>query len=389
MKRPVRTIYFDNSQLHLLSELKRTNASRFAAFLDVWCEQNCALALSQAHLSEINRYEDLLKREARYDLLESLLPIHSDIPVGNSVPTPFILLMNREIFGVLIDRKLVALQNGALKRWAEAFPERLTSKDHINLLKQIPEFDVYRNVLNAFYEANRMGAAANSRPAQTKYEVHRLSDIPHAGIRADDIADVLSGLEGVQDVVANSDALGAFLTPEQLDEVIRDMRTTIESFVQRTEEVGGSKALAEYLGVDSTQQTNLRRPIDLLIHQHTFAFSVRHFLTELCGLEDAETLDQIAANVKLEDCPGTWLKYAVQLQMRKATPIDSASNYYDLEHLAYLPYVDLLFADKRTAAFSRQVLNSTQLPVSLNGVRPPISIPNSIDSLESEISSLC
>ncbi len=388
MGRAVRKVYFDNSQLHLLSEVRRNDPSRFAAFLEVWSGQNCVLALSQAHLSEINRYDDQLRRAARYDLLESLLPIYSDVPVGDNVPATFLLLTNREILTALIKRDIVSLQNSALKKYAGGFPERLTSKHHINLLKQLPRVDVYRNVLDAFYEANRIGAAANTRPAQTKYEVHRLSEIPPTGIKPDDVADVLSQLDEVRDSITNLDALRDLITPGQIDGVISGMRSTIESFVKRTEEVGSSEALAEYLGVDSTNQTSLRKPIDLLIQQHTFAFSVRHFLTELWGGEDAEKLNRVAAQVRLEDCPGTWLKYAVQLQMRKATPIDNPSNYYDLEHLSYLPYVDVLFADKRIATFARQVVNSDQLPSSLNGVRPPVSVPNSIESLESEISCL-
>lgn len=232
-----------------------------------------------------------------------------------------------------------------------------------------------------------MGAAANSRPAQTKYEVHRLSEIPTTGIKLDDVADVLSRLEEVRDSIANLDALRDLITQGQMDGVIGGMRSTIESFVKRTEEVGSSKAFAEYLGVDSTNQTNLRKPIDLLIQHHTFAFSVRQFLTELWPGEDAEKLNRVAAQVRLEDCPGTWLKYAVQLQIRKATPIDDPSNYYDLEHISYLPYVELLFADKRITTFARQVLNSDQLPSSLVGVRPPVAAPNSIESIESVISS--
>lgn len=387
MERQVRTVYFDNSQLHLLSETRRNDASRFAAFLEVWSARNCALALSQAHLSEINRYDDQLRRTARYDLLESLLPIHSDIPVGDNVPPIFVLLTNREILSALIKRELVSLQNSALKNCATGFPDRLTSKDHIDLLKHLPAVDIYRNVLDAFYEANRMGAAANIRPAQTKYEVHRLSEIPATGIKPDDVADVLSRLEEVRDGIANLDALRDLITPGEMDGVIGGMRSTIETFVKRTEEVGSSKAFAEYLGVDSTNQPDLRKPIDLLIQQHTFGFSVRHFLTELWGGEDAEKLNRVAAQVRLEDCPGTWLKYAVQVQMRKATPIDDPSNYYDLEHISYLPYVDVLFADKRITTFARQVLNSDQVPSSLVGVRPPVSASNSIESLESAISS--
>jgi hypothetical protein len=170
--------------------------------------------------------------------------------------------------------------------------------------------------------------------------------------------------------------------------VFDDLKNTINDFVKRADEVGNSKALATFLGADSRDRSDLRKPIDYLVHQHTFRFSVRNFLLQVGGEIDEMTLDMISRKVKLEDCPGAWLKYAVQIQMRKATPVDHPSNYYDLEHLSYLPYVNTLFADKRVATFARQILGSDELPTALHTVRPPISIPNSIDSLESSIRSL-
>lgn len=65
-------------------------------------------------------------------------------------------------------------------------------------------------------------------------------------------------------------------------------------------------------------------------------------------------------------------------------PTDHASNYYDLAHLSYLPYVDKLFADKRVANYTAQVLNSRQAPSSIKSLRAAISIPNSVDELETE-----
>src|SRR5215216_5785252 len=83
MTAQIRTIYLDNSHLHLLSELRRTKPTRFESFLRVWTAHDCVLALSQAHLSEINRYEDQTRREARYEFLATLLPIYSDLPIGD------------------------------------------------------------------------------------------------------------------------------------------------------------------------------------------------------------------------------------------------------------------------------------------------------------------
>jgi hypothetical protein len=107
------------------------------------------------------------------------------------------------------------------------------------------------------------------------------------------------------------------------------------------------------------------------------------FLDEVCNVQDEAVLETVLERMVPEDCPGWWLKHAVLIQMRKATAVDEASNFYDLEHLSYLPYVDLFFTDKRIAEFSRQVLASPQLPVLLRNVRKPIAIPKSIEALES------
>ncbi len=388
MSRRLRTIYLDNSHLHLLSEVRRNNGPRFTKFMKVWNSQKCALALSLTHLHEISRYNDDVKKAARYDLLEELLPIHCDISITNEVPSTFRLLTHREIFNALIKLNVVSVQNEALLQYAEGLPEQLTSKDHIALLRQLETVDLYRNMLEAFYEANRVSAAANSRPPRTKYERQKLSQITDTKIKADDVADLLRQLEKDNVDIERLGSLHKLVTPELLDEMFGSMRIMIEQFVERADEVGSSNALAEFLGVDSTDRASTRMPLDLLIQQHTFEFSVRQFLTDVCHVQDKSLLDNLLKQVKLEDCPGTWLKHTVQIQMRKAVTEDEPSNYYDLEHLAYLPYVDLLLADKRITTFAHQVLNSTNLPLSLNGVREPISVPNSVDAVESVISSL-
>jgi hypothetical protein len=378
MERQVRRIYLDNSHLHLLSELRRTNSSRFASFLKVWAAQHCALALSQTHLSEINRYEDQLKREARYELLEALMPIHSDIPIDEWTPYLFLSLTNREIFAALLNRGVISLKDPTFAHLANAFPNALTSKNHVDLLKGLSTMPIYHDLLNAFYQASEVAASANSRPPNTKYEIHRLSQIPNAGLDADIVSDVMRGLDEAENNTGTFDGLSNLVGKEDLKRVFSELKDKIESFSQQTAETGALNALAEYLGTDPTDTSSL----DELIVQHTFDFCVRQFVTELCGDEDDNTISNLSGQVKLEDCPGTWLKHAVRLQLRKAMPIDHASNYYDLEHLSYLPYVDRLFADKRVAHCAAHVLSSGQIPTSVKGVRAPISLPNSVEALE-------
>lgn len=381
MKHEVRTIYLDNSHLHLLSELRRTNAARFASFLKIWTTHRCVLVLSQAHLSEISRYEDEIRREARFDFLETLMPIRSDLPIGDGTPQLFLSLTNREIFNALVNRGVISLKDPTLAHLAYAFPNTLSSRNDIDLLKGLSTIPVYRDLLNAFYQASETAALANTRPLNTKYEMHRLSEIPTIGLDPDVLSEIMRRLDEAQISASSLDGLANLVSEGELEGIFNAVKDMIKTFGQRTVEIGGSNALAEYLGADPTDRSNL----DDLIVQHTFDFSVRQFLVELCGDQDGETISNLSRKVKLADCPGTWLKHAVRVQMRKAMPTDHASNYYDLEHLSYLPYVDKLFADKRVANCAAQVLNSKQVPSSIKSIRAPIAIANSVDALEAEI----
>lgn len=385
MEPRARIIYLDNSHLHLLSEIRQNDAPRFTKFMEVWNSQKCALALSQIHLYEITRYKNQGKKEARFDLLEELLPIHSDLSFTDGLPDNFRPLANREIFNALIQRGVMSVQDQTLLQYAAGLPAQLTSKNHIAILRQLENTNLYRNIIEAFYEANRVSAAANSRPSGTKYERPRLSRMEDARIDSDDVAKLLQQLEQDQIDVAQLESLRGLLTPEMADDVYGAIRREIEEFVLRAGEAGSASALAEFLGIDPADGVRLHKPLDLLIQQYTFEFTVRHFLTDVFGSLDGHLLDKVAAGINLEDCPGTWLKHAVQIQMRKAVTEDTPSNYYDLEHLAYLPYVDILFADKRILAFTQQVFGSNQLPPSLNGVREPVAVPNSVNALESAI----
>ncbi|HEX8000852.1 MAG TPA: hypothetical protein VF528_20895 [Pyrinomonadaceae bacterium] len=388
MESELRIIYLDNSHLHLLSEVRRTDPARFSKFMKMWAANKCALALSQTHLQEISRYDDQSKREARYDLLGEMLPIHCDIILADEVPISFLSLTNREIFSALIRRNMVSVQDQALIRYSQGLLERFTSKAHITLLRQLDIFGVWRNLIEAFYEANKVSAAANSRPPKAKYERPRLSQIGDTKIIKDDVTALLKQLEEEQVDIAQWESLRDLVPPELMNEVFGGIRNMIEQFAGRVDEVGSSNALAEFLGVDSADRTNSRKPLDLLIQQHTFEVVLRQFLADVCGEQDETRVGEVVRQLKMEDCPGTWLKNAVQIQIRKAVTEDEASNYYDLEHLAYLPYTDLFFADKRIAEFARQVLNSNQSLLSLKGIREPISVPSSVDAIESAISSL-
>lgn len=60
----------------------------------------------------------------------------------------------------------------------------------------------------------------------------------------------------------------------------------------------------------------------------------------------------------------------------------SANNEYDLEHIHYLPYVDVFLTDKRIVDKVKQILRKSDLIKSLKSVKVPTNIPNSLEYLE-------
>ena len=374
-------IYLDTSHLHLLAEVRRTNQDRFSQFIAVWKERHCTLALTMTHIQEICRYKAQVGREARYDLLKDLLPIRCDLVLAEDVPAALRLLHNREIYGALVRNGMVSSQGARLSRYTEGLPELLTEPTQVELFKQLETVDVYRNFIEAFYDMNRVSAEANSREVGTNYERHRLSKMETSKLEPEHIAEVLQKLEEGRTNIPQS--LRDVAPQDIIDEQFDKLRDLIEQFANRVGEVGTVKALAEFLEVDTEDKTSFRKHTDVLNQEYVFKKVVQMFLDEVCNLHDEAVLETVLQRIVPEDCPGWWLKNAVLIQMRKATAVDEASNYYDLEHLSYLPYVDLFFTDKRIAEFTRQVLASPQLPVLLGDVKKPIAILKSIEALES------
>jgi hypothetical protein len=98
------------------------------------------------------------------------------------------------------------------------------------------------------------------------------------------------------------------------------------------------------------------------------------------GIENP-ILDELVSAVAIEDCPGHWLRNAVSEQVEKAFPQDHPSNLFDINHIGYLPYVDLLFCDKRMSEVTRQVLRLDGRPEGLQATQSPISVANTVQAI--------
>ncbi len=145
------------------------------------------------------------------------------------------------------------------------------------------------------------------------------------------------------------------------------------------------EALSRFLG-SGEGRTSLRSPLEDLIHEHVFADELRRTLVEDVGVTNEELLQRALSQVRLADCPGTWLSRQVSKSLTAAESAPEAGSTYDLELLGYLPYVDILFADKRIAEYTRQVLRRDGLPEALKGARPPLAIPSTVAAIHNSLS---
>jgi hypothetical protein len=368
-------VYLDTSNIHLLTTLRRKDNARFTSFLERWRGLSCTLALSNVHLFELRRYGDASARDERYQLLEDLCPIRFQSESMDGVEILRALSKHRDTLGL----------DYPADQLVEAFPKFLHTPTEVSQIREL-EHTVLALAFEAFYDASKTGAAAHSREEGTKYERHRISQIGDAKPAPEHRAMFLEEWEKQQPSSSELENLRELVPPEVLNEMFDAFRDLGLRFLDRAEEVGSANAYAEALGLDLSDPSIARSFTDQASQQYAFRFSVREAAQTL-GVQCESGFEMATELVRLEDCPGTWLRHAVEIQIRKATAKDEPSNLFDLNHLGHLPYVNLLFTDKRIAEFARQVLSSSNLPASLRHVKKPLAVSNSIEALESALSS--
>ena len=151
---------------------------------------------------------------------------------------------------------------------------------------------------------------------------------------------------------------------------------------------GPRATLLEYLPVAGLSEAeSLRLPTDELVNRWVFEFAVRSVARELLNASEHEQ-EVLARTLDPADCPGSWLRWKLRLCVRWGSSEPNPSHHFDAERLAYLPYVDLLLTDKQMVEFVREIMRDESTPQRIRRLRPPLSLPFSVDALEEAIDSL-
>lgn len=157
---------------------------------------------------------------------------------------------------------------------------------------------------------------------------------------------------------------------------------------QRLGEVGQNwfgkliiKLWGNLTGIDVNNFKNRKRTMESLNEWFLFKLQVGSLLWTHFKIRDISTVNKILNKVSIADCKGLWLRQRVEKHLLKAGDVDY-KNEFDLDCIQYLPYVDILFADKRIVDKTNQVLRSKGLLESLNSISAPHKVSNSLEALE-------
>lgn len=376
-------VYLDHSTIVTLERTLKRDSRRFDRFVERWRGGNCTLALSFVHVLEVSGSKHTDSKEARIRVLERLGPARTDLISNPSAPDSFRQITGREIFVAL--GKLIGQHDrlATVDRHWVAFPTNLAESAIGPLLRQLLSAKM-RGFFNQFLEAVKLEAKARSRPSNTKSVQLKLRDLPSGPIPESQAVEARDSLRAILESKEFSDDIIASFPTELRQHAVQTVRTWMETTFELMISAGPREVFAESVGSDV--HSALKQFTHRLVTNHLFRQSLDTVIKDVLKVIDQSVADHILHSVKLEDCPGTWLRYEVDHELHNARSKWEAGAAYDLLHLSHLPYVDLMFTDGEIANHTRNVLRRATVPPSLARLEPPISVGASVEEIESAIS---
>jgi hypothetical protein len=367
-------IYLDTSHLSLLTRTYTNDPNRFRQFVAAWHSRGHVLAFSLFHLIEFRQHGDKQVRNSRYAVLNELLPFqlsispHADVIAHDAA--------DREILRALLLKGMMSVKGPASEEWVRSnlrmFPHTIDSRKKLDEMAAFTESWRFRLWVAGMRMAIGTGTNAQHRPPDEKYHSPKLTDLPEAMKLGPVVVATLKLFSWFIGLIS-------IILPAGGRTEIQKLR----KFVERSRTVGARSAYAEYAETKIAKYE--RRRLDRISERKLQKDRVRNLAKAVLHVSDETIIQKLVDTVRLEDCPGTWLKHEVDLEIRKAEPEPDSSNTIDLEHIRYLPYVALLTTDTRIAGYVRNVFQRGKLPQGLQPDHLPQELPQSIAALEALI----
>jgi hypothetical protein len=239
-------------------------------------------------------------------------------------------------------------------------------------------------MIDLSFSAITGASKAGQRPKGEPYQRTRVRELNSVPLTAEQAVAMKATFDNALSTALALRELNDKLPNDLTTELARQQAERIYRLVDRAAEVGMRTAYAEAMGLSGDPAEDNRYLDDVSVIT-TFAWQVANFARRVLKVDDDEFLQLMAEQVPVEACPGTWLSQAVDLEIRRNEHDPNPNNAYDLEHLSYLPYVDLFFADKRIAAYGKQVLQRPDLPAACRSLRPPTRVARVIGAIEDSL----
>ncbi len=141
------------------------------------------------------------------------------------------------------------------------------------------------------------------------------------------------------------------------------------------------KLFAKFVGINASDPNILRKTFESTLNNFLFKTQLKSTLKTCFQITDKTVISNISDKIPRFACSGLWLRSEIETRLKLAKDF-TPNNEKDLAHIQYLPYVDLLFTDKRIVEMTIQVLRSLNLPEGLKKVSLPIKVSQSLESLE-------
>jgi hypothetical protein len=316
-----------------------------------------------------------------------MLPIMSDVVTREPVPERPMLLANREVIRAAIAGNLVRVEGTGADAWrrahTEVLPHEWVANDDVEAARTF-ESEAFGYVVNWMHSAMVTEAAAHSREPGQGHVRTRLNELPDEPLTHEQLTVAREQFEAA---FTWSDEFVRehfpFMPLQSARLLLETMKGQFRRMLERTGVVGPRRAYLEALGMLPGDVPE-RRFLDQVTVEVVFGETVRETATQFLRATPAEA-EYLASTIRIEHCPGQWLARAVELEARRAEAQPDASNSHDLDHLAFLPYVDVLFTDRRMGTYATSALRRADIPGALSNVRPPQWVASSIEAIEAAL----
>jgi hypothetical protein len=375
--------YLDNSNLNLLSELKRRDPGRYRRFLHRWAEHGAVLAVSMVHYVELAGSDFPEARDARYSVIEDLVPVRSDMILDPATPSCLRQVSGREVMIAIAKRLNPDGPLSRLDRYWAGFPSIFADAELLRGARTFEDPDI-REALRMLDAGAKLATNAASRPEGTKYKRTKAADLDCEPPPREQIDKLIQAGQEAAWADPEVAELFASLPPEVRDDARQRAQDIMDEMFRSMSESGPLNGVASLMNAEPDEIRGMY--LDDVGAQSVLREKVGQVAAEVFGITEEHQARDLQSTISLRNCPGMWIRHNTELELRRGVCHDVPSTYFDLDHLAHLPYADIFFCDKRIAHYVRQAHQRESGLEIWERIRPPIAVPATVEAIEEALS---